>query len=316
MIRLRVASSGPLKMPKPPPPPAKNSKESMCSLLASRQAANPSSREGNTSGGVKNFGSTMTNARISLCLLVWLPFPTGMMPPARAPCELRKITLLRGWVNRDDHLDPTPHLCFVAQVLFAELPLQVALLALDDPTLDYQQRYRQKKDGPQRVREASGASVDQRHGEVTGVASVTKGAFRGYVLDRLVGVGRRAGLAHGPLEPAKEQHPSAEQWPSEAACHRARQEAHREPPAQQQPEDQGPQVDQGRRRDDPRLVLLVAGHRQRPPRSRQDKVGNPESMMPPSRAKCDFPDPAFPEAASGKREDVGCRRWRTSTTPR
>src|SRR5829696_8295156 len=89
-------------MPKPPPPPAKASKDSMCSLLASRQAAKPSSRVGNTSGGVKNFGSTMTNARISLCLLVSLPFPTGMMPPASAPCELRRITLPRTPLNKHD----------------------------------------------------------------------------------------------------------------------------------------------------------------------------------------------------------------------
>src|SRR5918997_3666662 len=197
-------------------------------------------------------------------------------------------TLLRGWVNKADRLDPTPHLFFVAQVLFAELPLQVPLLAFDDATLDHQQRYRQKKDGPQRVRKASDARVDQRHGEVTGVACVTKGAFRGYALDWLVGVGRRVGLAHGPFEPAQEQDPSAEQCPSEAARHRARQEAHREPPAQQQAEDQSSQVDQGRRRDDPRLVLLVAGHRYRPPCSRQDRVGNLESMMPPTRARCEL----------------------------
>jgi hypothetical protein len=121
---------------------------------------------------------------------------------------LRRISLLRCWVNKGDRLDPAPHSCFVAQVLFAELPLQVALLLLDDPTLDHQQRYRQKKGGPQRVRQAGDARLDQRHGQVTGVAGVTKGSFRGYALDRLVGTGRRVGLAHGPLEPAKEQHPA------------------------------------------------------------------------------------------------------------
>jgi hypothetical protein len=47
--------------------------------------------------------------------------------------QLRRIPLLRGWVNKGDRLDPAPHSCFVAQVLFAELPLQVALLAFDDP---------------------------------------------------------------------------------------------------------------------------------------------------------------------------------------
>jgi hypothetical protein len=54
-------------------------------------------------------------------------------------------------------LDPTPHLCFVAQVLFTKLALQIALLTLDNATLDYEQRNRQKKDSPQRVREASDA---------------------------------------------------------------------------------------------------------------------------------------------------------------
>src|SRR5215211_4394797 len=74
IIRLRVASSGKLKMPKPPPPPAKNSKASIRSLLASRQAANPSIRVGNTSGGAKNFGSTSTNTRITLNLLFLVAF--------------------------------------------------------------------------------------------------------------------------------------------------------------------------------------------------------------------------------------------------
>src|SRR5215218_4651841 len=101
--------------------------------------------------------------------------------------RLPRTSLLRGSVNRGNRLDPTPHSCFVAQVLFAELPLQIPLLALDDATLDHQQRNRQKKDGPQRVGEASDARVDHRHGEVTGVAGVTKGSFRGYALDRLVG---------------------------------------------------------------------------------------------------------------------------------
>src|SRR5918997_2261717 len=100
-------------------------------------------------------------------------------------------TLLRGWVNRADRLDPTPHLSFVAQVLFAELPLQVPLLALDDPTLDHHKRDRQKKDGPQRVREAGDARVDHRHGKIAGVAGVTKGPLLRYALDRLVGVGGR-----------------------------------------------------------------------------------------------------------------------------
>src|SRR5215203_217338 len=68
-------------MPKPPPPPAKNSKASIRSLWASRQAANPSIRAGNTSGGAKNFGSTSTNTRITLCLLFSLPLPAGIMPP-------------------------------------------------------------------------------------------------------------------------------------------------------------------------------------------------------------------------------------------
>ena len=36
------------------------------------------------SGGVKNFGSTMTNARMTLSLLTSMPFPAGMMPPAEA----------------------------------------------------------------------------------------------------------------------------------------------------------------------------------------------------------------------------------------
>ena len=67
---------------------------------------------------------------------------------------------------------------------------------------------------------------------------------------------------------------AAEQRPSEAARHRAWQEAHREPPAQQQAEDQGRQVDQGRRSDNPRLVLLVVGHGYRPRCARQDRVGN------------------------------------------
>src|SRR5215208_1730507 len=226
--------------------------------------------------------------------------------------ELPRIPLLRCWVNKGDRLDPAPHSCFVAQVLFAELPLQVALLAFDDPTLDYQQRYRQKKDGPQRVRQAGDARVDQRHGQVTGVAGVTKGAFRGYALDRLVGTGRRVGLAHGPLEPAQEQHPPAEQRPSEATRHRAWQEAHREPPAQQQAEDQGHQVDQGRRGDNPRLVLLVAGHRYRPPCSRQDGVGNLDEMSM-SRASCR----AWPTRTAGARPygRLGSSpRWRWRAT--
>ena len=50
--------------------------------------------------------------------------------------ELRRIHLLGTRVNRGDRLDPTPHLFFVAQVLFAELPLQVALLTLDDAPPD------------------------------------------------------------------------------------------------------------------------------------------------------------------------------------
>src|SRR5215212_465858 len=87
IIPCRVASSGPLKMPKPPPPPAKNSKDSMCSLLASRQAENPSSRVGNISGGVKNLGSTSTNARITLYLLTSLPFPTRH--DATGQCSVR-----------------------------------------------------------------------------------------------------------------------------------------------------------------------------------------------------------------------------------
>src|SRR5215208_3445374 len=70
-------------MPKPPPPPATNSKASIRSLGASRQAANPSIRAGNTSGGAKNFGSTSTNTRITLCLLFSLPLPAGIMPPDR-----------------------------------------------------------------------------------------------------------------------------------------------------------------------------------------------------------------------------------------
>ena len=66
--------------------------------------------------------------------------------------------------------------------------------------------------------------------------------------------------------------PAAEQRPSETARHRAWQEAHREPPSQQQAEDQGRQVDQGRRSDNPRLVLLVVGHRYRPPCPRHGEV--------------------------------------------
>jgi hypothetical protein len=70
-------------------------------------------------------------------------------------------------VNRGGRLDPAPHLRFVAQVLFAELPLQIPLLALDDPTLDHQQRDRQKKDGPQRVREAGDARASRLIGTST-----------------------------------------------------------------------------------------------------------------------------------------------------
>src|SRR5215218_9188326 len=117
---------------------------------------------------------------------------------------LRRMVLLRGWVNRGDRSDPTPYSCFVAHVLCAELPLQIALLALDDAAPDHHQCDRQKKDGPQRVREASDPRVDHRHRKVTGVATVTKGASRGYVLGRLVGTGGRVGLAHGPFEPAQE----------------------------------------------------------------------------------------------------------------
>jgi hypothetical protein len=45
--------------------------------------------------------------------------------------------------QRFHRLDPTPHSSFVVQVLFTELALQIALLALDDPTLDHEQRNRQ-----------------------------------------------------------------------------------------------------------------------------------------------------------------------------
>src|SRR3712207_5239407 len=66
-----------------------------------------------------------------------MPHPrAGRRRVARGVDELRRTILLRGSVNRGNCLDPTPHLCFVAQVLFAELPLQVPLLTLDDATLD------------------------------------------------------------------------------------------------------------------------------------------------------------------------------------
>src|SRR4051794_7727968 len=167
------------------------------------------------------------------------PRPRGCSPWIDLHLGALTRRALRGLVNNEEgRLDPTPHSFFVAQVLFAELPFQVALLAFDDPTLDYQQHYRQKTDGPQRVRQAGYAGVDQRHGQVTGVAGVTERSLPGYALDRLVGAGRRVGLAHGPFEPAQEHHPPAEQRPSEAARHRAWKEAHREPPAHQQAEDE------------------------------------------------------------------------------
>jgi hypothetical protein len=49
--------------------------------------------------------------------------------------------------SRSRDSDPTPHLRLVAQVLFAELALQVVLLALDDAAPYREQRDRQQQDG-------------------------------------------------------------------------------------------------------------------------------------------------------------------------
>jgi hypothetical protein len=58
-----------------PTPSDKNSKASILSLWASRQSANLSSNVGNISGGTKNFGSTSTNTRITLYLLLSFVHP-------------------------------------------------------------------------------------------------------------------------------------------------------------------------------------------------------------------------------------------------
>src|SRR5215217_5946288 len=67
---------------------------------------------------------------------------------------LRRMVLLRGWVNRGDRSDPTPYSCFVAHVLCTELPLQIALLALDHAAPDHAQRDRKQREGPRRPRRA------------------------------------------------------------------------------------------------------------------------------------------------------------------
>jgi hypothetical protein len=64
-----------------------------------------------------------------------LRIPSRAVPtPSDLDCPI--TLLLHTQVNRGDRLDPTPDLCFVAQVLFAELALQIALLALDHAALD------------------------------------------------------------------------------------------------------------------------------------------------------------------------------------
>src|SRR5215207_3531355 len=166
--------------------------------------------------------------------------------------------------KRSNRLDPTPHSCFVAQVLFTELALQIALLSLDDATLDHQQRDRKNNDGPQRVREAGHARIHHRHRKISGVASVTKRSLRGNVRDRLVGVSRCIGTSHRPFEPACEQHSSAKKWPPEESRYGARQKGSRRPSVEEQAKNQGCQVDKRRRREDPCLVLLVCGHMHSP----------------------------------------------------
>src|SRR5215208_145333 len=156
------------------------------------------------------------------------------------------------------------HPCLVAQVLFTELALQIALLSLNDTTLDHQQRNRQKYDGPQRVPEGGDVRIHHRHRKITGIAGITKRPLRGYVRDRLVGASRRIGTPHRPFEPAREQHPSAKEWPSEDARYRARQKGSRKPSVEQQARNQSCQVDKRRRRYYPCLILLIAGHRLSP----------------------------------------------------
>src|SRR5918993_5203817 len=160
--------------------------------------------------------------------------------------------------RRSNRLDPTPHSCFIAQVLFTELALQIALLSLDDATLDHQQHNRQKNDGPQRVCEAGDARIHHRHRNISGVARVTKRPFCGNVRDWLVGVSRCIGMSHRPFEPAREQHSTAKKRPSEEARYRARQKGSRRPSVDQQAENQRCQVDKRRRRDYPCLILLVS----------------------------------------------------------
>src|SRR5215208_3530638 len=161
--------------------------------------------------------------------------------------------------KRSNRLDPTPHSCFIAQALFTELALQIALLSLDDATLDHQQRNRQKNDGPQRVREAGDARIHHRHRKISRVAGVTKRSLRGNVRNRLVGVSRGIGTSHRPFEPVREQHSSAKKRPPEESRYRARQKGSWRPSVEEQAKTQGCQVDKRRRRDDPCLVLLV-GH--------------------------------------------------------
>src|SRR5918998_972932 len=156
--------------------------------------------------------------------------------------------------------EPTPRLRLVAQVLFAELAFQVALLPFDYPALDHHQRRRQKEDGPERVGEAGYSRVDHGHREITGVAGVPERPVRYQARHRLLRVDRRTGASQGPEEPVHKQHPADEERPSEDAPHPAWQEGDREPPVEQQPQNQRSRVDQGRRRNDPRLVPLVVCH--------------------------------------------------------
>src|SRR5215210_1598313 len=96
--------------------------------------------------------------------------------------------------------------------------------------------------------------------KISGVASVTKRSLRGNVRDRLVGVSRCIGTSHRPFEPAREQHSSAKKRPPEESRYRARQKGSQRPSVEEQAKDQGCQVDKRRRRENPCLVLLVAGH--------------------------------------------------------
>src|SRR5215216_3771342 len=158
-------------------------------------------------------------------------------------------------------LDPTPHSRFVAQVLFTELALQIAFLTLDDAALNHLQRDRQKKDSPQRVRQARDACIDHRHRAISGVASILERTLCNHVWHRLIGVSRCTSLSHRPFEPTYEQHADTKKWPSEAARYPARYKGHWKPSIEQQAKNQRCHVDQRRGRNHPCLVLLVTGHK-------------------------------------------------------